>query len=306
MERTLTIASAKDMTRNGRVALSETPLCLTPGVLDDILRTVGARRPESGAKLFGPADKLGTDLVEFDVPGSARASGTVYAPDVEWGTERVHFHLAQEGSRMRVWHGDLHSHPGENGFPSRAVGPGLGDLGYAAEVLTTNPWMEDFFFPILTGAGTPTCTLWPWVMTRQDHGQVRSAVVVIDVPARYPARRYNPDWEASVGGQTPKTTPALVTHSVPLIPLDLDEVAILVGLPLTSGMYGWRFTRREVAVELSFPSSFPTVPPTVTVVTPSDLVLPFGFRWATRRRERVEYRLARLIRAALSATNKEY
>jgi len=91
---------------------------------------------------------MGIDVFEFDNRGSELAGATVYAPDVQWGDQRVEYHINAEIARS--WWGDIHSHPRGFGEPSRAVGDGLGDLGYAAKVFRLNEAPLWYFMPIVS------------------------------------------------------------------------------------------------------------------------------------------------------------
>lgn len=175
-------------------------LCITQRALRQLLRTVGLRRPESGAKAFGPADRMGIDLVEFDRLGSAAAGGAVYSPDVDWGRERVNHHLAQPDERMRLWTGDIHSHPGGVGVPSSKAGPALGDLGYVEEVFQQNESMEFFLIPILTETGPASreVTIHPWIVRRD--GELMIARLRVCDAADFPEREFNPKWQERIEG----------------------------------------------------------------------------------------------------------
>lgn len=121
--------------------------CITAEALRAIEVTVGSLPPETGAKLFGPIDKIGVSHVEFDEGGSAKATGSVYAPDAAWGTDRVNHWLDAESPLL--WQGDVHSHPGDMAEPSPKVGKGLGDLGYVEQVFKLNPLLTVFLMPIV-------------------------------------------------------------------------------------------------------------------------------------------------------------
>lgn len=171
------------------------PMCFTRQAFCTILDTVGILPPESGAMGFSHADTVGFDLVEFSAKGSANSGGAVYRPDSEWGMSRCEFHQDQPAEAMRLWSGDLHSHPGGFGFPSGKSGPAMGDLGYVEEVFEMTEWMEWFFIPILTGTGTDEVTIHPWVCRRGRPVELMIAELVICDPRHFPKRVFNPDWE---------------------------------------------------------------------------------------------------------------
>lgn len=172
-------------------------LSFTPTALWELIQTVGARPPESGAKLFGPVERFGVDLVEFDEVGSAAAGGAVYSPDTDWGSERLAHWISQRGEDQRIWTGDAHSHPGGFGWPSRRSGPGLGDLGYVEAVFEQNEVQFEFCIPILThtGAQPSALQIHPWVVLRDEPLRPRWArFELCHVPA-FPQRRFNPAFE---------------------------------------------------------------------------------------------------------------
>jgi molybdopterin/thiamine biosynthesis adenylyltransferase len=174
------------------------PMCFTRQALATLIDTVGVRPPESGAMGFSPKEKMGFDLVEFSSSGTANSGGAVYRPDSEWGLSRCEFHMNQPEDAMRLWSGDLHSHPFGCTCPSGKSGRALGDLGYVEEVFEMTEWMEWFFIPILTSTGSDDVTLHPWVCRRGRDGlgvDLMIADVRICDVSEFPNRAYNPDWE---------------------------------------------------------------------------------------------------------------
>jgi len=197
-------------------------LSFTPHALNTLLDTVGSRPPESGAKLFGPVGGFGVDLVEFDVRGSQRAGGAVYAPDTEWGSSRLAHWISQDGDDQRIWTGDAHSHPGGFGWPSRRSGPGLGDLGYVEAVFEQNEIQFEFAIPILTatGPGTAAVRIHPWVVLRSEPLRPRWARFSVRAADAFPERLFNPAFEAGADAAA-GTGPAWPR-------LDLDRLARLL------------------------------------------------------------------------------
>ena len=177
-----------------QIERSPLPMCFTEEALETLLTTVGVLPPETGAKGFGPKDAAGFDAIEFDYRGSDWSLGSVYAPDVEWADERRDHHLDQPDHRMRVWSGDIHSHPGWIGQPSLRAGRGLGDLGYVEEVFSTNEWMEWFFIPIVTRTGTSEVVIHPWLCRRGDPPELMIAELLVCDAGAFPEREYNPSW----------------------------------------------------------------------------------------------------------------
>ena len=165
-------------------------LCFTPEAFEEVLRTVGAWPPESGAKGFGPTDRLGFDRVEFDPRGSVAAGGSVYSPDVQWGNERCEHYLSLPEPETRLWTGDIHSHPGSFGLPSGRAGKALGDMGYVDEVFEQNEAMQYFLVPILTQTATEEVVVHPWV--RHRDGTLMTADLRICEVGEFPPRRIQP------------------------------------------------------------------------------------------------------------------
>lgn len=163
---------------------------LTQEVLDNIATIIGQREPETGGKLFGPADRNGADLFEFDKHGSANASTCVYEPDQDWAQKRADYWLNQkDNTKQRLWHGDVHSHPGRLGHPSADAGNQTGDLGLAAAILRDNDFISTFGMFIVTFCDKGHPVLWPWVVERGDTPLVpRLAKVVVTKPANFPKR----------------------------------------------------------------------------------------------------------------------
>lgn len=195
-------------------------LCFTPAAMEDLLASVGTRVPETGAKGFGPTDRFGFDVVEFDIRGSDQAGGAVYSPDVPWGEQRCQHWLNQPGNDMRLWSGDVHSHPGKMGHPSGKSGTGLGDLGYVEEVFAQNEAMQFFAIPIVTLAppGCPTL-IWPWIVSRDNPHRPLWANLRVCPASEFPERQFNPIWENGLNtvdsDQTSETYTAPETYAAP-------------------------------------------------------------------------------------------
>ena len=155
---------------------SDFEMCFSPEALNNLLKTVGSRQPETGAKGFSPVLSanpnsnyyaIGFDIIEFDNIGSNKASHSMYSPDQEWGTERVDHYLYAEETRL--WAGDIHSHPGNFGYPSRESGDGLGDLGYVRKVFDNFQYLDFFLLPIITLEGEKI-VIHPWIIDRKNPG----------------------------------------------------------------------------------------------------------------------------------------
>ena len=172
---------------------SDFDICFSPRALKNLVKTVGSKVPETGAKGFTPVlslspedseYKIGFDIVEFDKKGSENATGTMYSPDVEWGTERVEHHMDCE--EPRIWSGDIHSHPGKYGTPSPDSGDGLGDLGYVKKVFENFPFLKYFLLPIITIEPNKDVVIHPWVIDRERPDFPLIADVKVCHPSLFP------------------------------------------------------------------------------------------------------------------------
>jgi len=180
--------------KNQSAHRSDLPMCFTSEAIAQIAETIGKLPPETGAKMWGPLDRLGVTHIEFDFNGSARAGGAVYAPDVEWGNERVAFWLQQDPPTL--WSGDVHSHPGSMFRPSGKAGPGLGDLGYAEAVFEANESMQFFMMPIVLPC-TSHCSqaeIAPWIVSRDTPLSPKFAELRVCDVEQFPRRVFNPEW----------------------------------------------------------------------------------------------------------------
>lgn len=176
------------------------PMCFTEPALRALVGSVGRWPAETGAKAFGPPDRFGVDVVEFDHRGSARSQRAVYRPDGVWGAARVRHWLAAPD--LRLWTGQIHSHPGGLGSPSGKVGAGLGDLGFVEAVFDLNETMQYFMIPILTGTGPESALvdIHPWIVGRDDPHRAMCAELRVCEPDRFPRRVFNSSWVRRIAG----------------------------------------------------------------------------------------------------------
>jgi hypothetical protein len=186
------------------------PMCFTREALEALRNSVGVWLPETGAKGFGPPDRIGVDVIEFDHRGSSRGRSAVYAPDAAWGNQRMAYWLRRPENALRLWTMDCHSHPGRTGYPSSKAGSALGDLGYAEAVFEQNEIMQFFFIPILTGTGPDAAyvELHPWMVCRDDPHTPLWAEVRITEEQQFPERIFNPEWERSIAMTVSEPRPA--------------------------------------------------------------------------------------------------
>jgi hypothetical protein len=265
-------------------------MCFTPSALAQVIRSVGAQPPETGAKGFGPKDRLGFDVVEFDQGGSARARGSVYAPDEAWGNRRLEHWLDQPDDQLRLWSGDIHSHPGRSGWPSQKAGQALGDLGYVEEVFKQNEAMQYFLLPILTGTGTGRpVEIHPWVVSRSDPVRPMTAQLKVCSAEGFPERVFNPAWESQQAA-----------HAVPAINVARLEDLLGVRVVLAADEAGSTVLRvpgHQMMLELRLSAGFPESSPTLKVWV-NGKTLPIAFRWQSHPTGKApERRLAALCQS---------
>ena len=174
-------------------------MCFSPDALENLLKTVGTNVPETGAKGFSPIlsndpedpYRIGFDVTEYDELGSQKASFSMYSPDEEWGTERVNHYL--DADDMRLWVGDIHSHPGASGYPSPESGDGLGDLGYVRKVFKSFPYLNFFLLPIIT-LENKRIVIHPWIIDRNRPEIPLIAKVKVCSPSNFPT--IEPDYSS--------------------------------------------------------------------------------------------------------------
>ncbi len=281
---------------------SPIPMCFTQHAMAKILGTVGMRHPETGAKGFGPKDKQGFDVIEFDEVGSSNASSGIYTPDVKWGDERLDFWLSRDEDEMRLWTGDLHSHPGRIGHPSRKSGPGLGDLGYVEEAFRLNEPMQFFFIPILTNTGPRqrVIEIHPWIVSRDAPDQPMYArVEICDVEA-FPLRRFNPEWELRAMEPTPSAIKRERLEELLDVPVESH--------PLARGALELRLRNDGLVLTFVIPRDFPRAHPQLYVATEEDAhPTPVPFRWAGEKSDKEpERRLASLCSIVTNCMNMRF
>ncbi len=141
-------------------------LRVTRGVYEDIMRTVGSLKAESGGALGRSADGEVVRAFRFD--DTARNTGVTYSPDDQALNAMFREDWNPRGLRLA---GFVHSHP-----PGYAR-PSPGDLAYAKRILTAIPDMPYLVLPIVqTVPDTGEFRLIPFVVTRNgDTVQVRPA-----------------------------------------------------------------------------------------------------------------------------------
>ena len=265
-------------------------MCFTEKALRVLERTVFTRRPETGAKGFALVDHFGFEVVEFDYPGSSESSGSVYRPDVKWGSGRCEFHIHELEQRRRLWVGDVHSHPGESGRPSLRAGAGLGDLGYVESVFEMNEAMQFYALPIVTGAGTDNVTIHPWVCVRDRPLRVLCAEVRICNVEEFPTRIFNPEWERLVAAQPSTGRKAekidadvvqrhLRRRTVRSVVSDGEEFFVVCG---------------SQAIQVRIPDGFPIEAPELVLMNPGYFGMIKPIPWAKYSLVQGEERLANL------------
>lgn len=252
------------------------PMCFTPAAMSDLLASVGSRPAESGAKGFAPATKLGFETIEFDFCGSGAASGAIYSPDTIWGNERCTYWMEQPDDQLRLWSGDLHSHPGGT-FPSGKVGRGLGDIGYVEEVFAHNPWIEYFLLPILThtGPSTEAVGITPWMFRRTAPQRPLLADLCVCPVEEFPDRPFNPVWEHTQHLLTP-----ISRCEAEMLAAELGWPVALLPTPVASGGV-LEVALPAARLQVFLPEGFPWRPPAIQLFRHGGepLPTPWGLDW---------------------------
>ena len=161
--------------RNSVVSELEQPVSITQNVLDQIVATIGGRRPESGGLLGG--DRPNQKVTRFHYDSHAIATS------VEYNLEQRTFEAVSE-----AWDGEngdkvigiIHSHP--DGFTC----PTDADEKYAAVMLKALPNMERLFLPIAVfrnarDAETGDFVIYPYVARRGADGRAVVSCVCLNI-----------------------------------------------------------------------------------------------------------------------------
>lgn len=112
-------------------------LRMNQGARREIMRTVGALKPETGGILLGPVGS--NEITAFYFDCGAQCSAATYSPDCTTLSRKMHDEWLPSGLDMK---GFVHSHPGLDQLSS-------GDLTYIARLLAINPDMSVFAAPIV-------------------------------------------------------------------------------------------------------------------------------------------------------------
>ena len=131
----------------------------------EIMLTVGARPPETGGILLGPAKCSDVTDYYFDITGDC--SGGTYSPDYITLRRKMKEDWLPVGIDMK---GFVHSHPA--GFAALTAG----DLRYIARLLAKNDDMEMFAAPIVLPMQFRIC---PFVVLRQAPRKACPAKLVL-------------------------------------------------------------------------------------------------------------------------------
>jgi hypothetical protein len=199
--------------------------------------------------------------------------------------------MSQEGDRMRLWTGDLHSHPGGMGMPSSKSGKALGDLGYAEEVFAANEWMQFFFMPILVNVGNPNVRIVPWVICRDDPHRPLLATCRICDPDEFPERIFNPAWESGL-----KQAEGPVSIDVSrLAELARANVAVREETEANRTSTILEVRQKSLRFVLRLPVNFPEEGPDIMLWEGRD-VRPLPIKWDPSSRSDPELRLAAVCR----------
>jgi len=191
---------------------------------------------------------------------------------------------------MRLWSGDLHSHPGGIGRPSGRSGPGLGDLGYVQAVFEANEAMQFFAMPIVVGAGTSQVTIHPWICMRDRPLQLLAAEVRICEVDKFPDRVFNPAWEQTVSEQKELIAQPFAIR-VDVLRQHLQHASVRTVVEIKDALL---LERAGLEIIVAIPQNFPLVPPQLKIRRPTGLQEFSPIPWAKFSVTSPEERLARL------------
>lgn len=215
--------------------------------------------------------------------------------------------MDQPSAQVRLWTGDIHSHPGDFGRPSRRAGPGLGDLGYVEAVFEANETMQFFFIPILTCVGTGRMAmLHPWIVCRDAASEPMWAEARVCGADAFPPRVFNPEWEARLAASA-------VEDSAPAWTLDVARLVDLVGAeagrePVVDNATTLiRLGVRGRFLDLLLPEGFPHAPPRLTTDIGGHRSVGIPFLWDPEAIGiEPERRLANLVRDTVAWLDRSY
>lgn len=137
---------------------------MNQGVRREIMRTIGALRPEAGGILLGPVDS--NEITAFYFDGGAQCGTATYSPDCETLSRKMREEWLPSGLDMK---GFVHSHPGLDQLSS-------GDLSYIARLLAINPDMSVFSAPIVL---PETFQFLPFMVFRDAPSVARPAILIL-------------------------------------------------------------------------------------------------------------------------------
>lgn len=157
--------------------VADTPTSKSPvlllhwGVLEEVIRSIGGLRAESGGAIGGNGDD--TEVSHYHFDESSRKSAVTYSPDYKLLNRMFKSEWNPAGIRLR---GFIHSHPGRMNRPS------YGDEVYAERILDSIEDIEFLWLPIVnTVPDTGEFRLTPWAACPAERGVsvVRGRVQVV-------------------------------------------------------------------------------------------------------------------------------
>lgn len=161
-------SQVKDLLFRGPIRISE-------DVLQEIVRTIGSRPPETGGLLGGNRELQQVTHFMFDE--SASTSGATYSPNTDIINSTLEKWDEDGGHRII---GFVHSHPGMYDKPSP------GDVHYAQHILTAIPAMQRLFLPIAVfrrnrKKSETEFVLSPHVIALNEHGEAKVEPVAMEI-----------------------------------------------------------------------------------------------------------------------------
>ena len=148
---------------------------ITESAYNEILFTVGTRKPESGGILLGSRNDYIVKKFVFDATGTFTDKG--YDPD----TKFLNIIIANEWRENNLQLlGFLHSHPRGIARLSGDFGNNIGDIGYIRAIFKATPALQKLLTPIMfTSSDGGEIKIIPFIANRDDEENYYEAELAI-------------------------------------------------------------------------------------------------------------------------------
>jgi hypothetical protein len=147
-------------------------MVICENAMNEIMRTVGSKGPESGGILLGSREDFVIQKFIFDPKGSTSYSS--YDPDVQFLNSTIKREWAENGLALL---GFLHSHPRGVERLSGDWGNNTGDIGYIKAILRAIPDLKKFLAPVMFSPadGKGSSKIFPYVAYRGNEANYITA-----------------------------------------------------------------------------------------------------------------------------------